>query len=86
MYLGRKGNTEYQLGKLLFYRFMKVRATPIVMDIMLIYWSDIVNSENAYSKHMLTMKQDRQMKLGKLDSQECKTYSSTNWTKNKSAI
>ena len=37
MYLGRKGNTEYQLGKLLFYRFMKVRATPIVMDIMLIY-------------------------------------------------
>lgn len=37
MYLGMKGNTEYQLGKLLFYRFMKVRATPIVMDIMLIY-------------------------------------------------
>ena len=35
MYLGRKGSTEYQLGKL-FYRFVKVRGTPIVMDIMMI--------------------------------------------------
>ena len=35
MYLGKKGNTEYGLVNYLFYRFMKLRLTTIVMDIMI---------------------------------------------------
>ena len=73
--------------------FVKVKKTPVVMDIMIISVKWYLLKEHSERNIVRTnrrcvssLKTDTQMKRGKHDSQACKTLSSTNRTKKKSIV
>ena len=99
MYLGKKGNTEFGLGKSVvlslckslkytncYALFDNFFTSPTLIAKLLengIYGIDTVR---ANCKHMPTLKQDTQMKRGEHDWQACQSLSATKWMDNKSVI
>ena len=99
MYLGKKGNTGFGLGELVvlslceclkdsncYVYFEKFFTSPTLMGELLengLYW---ISTMRENRKNMPSLKQDKQMKHGKHDLEECQTLSATKWMDSKNVI